>query len=188
MTNKSMNQKNDINKQFSENNNKAFSSFATLIGSFIAVFYLYVQMFIKDTQQEHLFFVTILVYMVLSFLAALSVFQGYSRRRDHIVACASDPNDTYSKICGNGKGKGLCTYLLSSYCLFYVFFLIANALFFCFSIYKFCPNKGMWMWTANLVLGVSSLVIQIVVYLSFFCKYKKMFPNNKINRINLCGF
>lgn len=175
-----MKQQNDINKQFSENNNKVMSSYVTLIGSFIVVVGVYLNEFpffgsgLVFTSGK-LLFMTILVMLVLSFLAALSSKFGYNRRRDHVVACASSPDDAYSRICGNGRGKSICNYLLGAYGVFYFLFIIALILFLTFSGYIFinfdAPVGQRWI---MFICGALSITVPLMLNCFNYHQYARI--------------
>lgn len=171
-----MKTQNDINKQFSENNNASFGHFVTLMGSLIAIISLYVKVISKANLNEIVFlFVAIITVAVFCFLACLSAFFGYSRRRDHLVACASDNKDLYPILCGNGTGKKYLDFMVGAYPLFYFLFIISILLVTIFSVlvsinmgYNFCPI------CVIIILGILSCMIAVLYYCRLFKKYKSI--------------
>ena len=171
----SMNQ-NDINKQFSRNNNAVFGQYGGLVGSFILVFYLYVFLFVNLPRAygiEHIFF-SCLVMLVLAFLACLSVSLGYSRRRDHIVTCASDRNDPYPAICGDGTDEKWHSYLLGAYPLFFLVFFTTLVGFTVYSTILFFGKEMCAGWIISLVIGSILVFMTVCYYCSRFRGYCKI--------------
>ena len=166
-------QQNDINKQFSENNNKTLSSIITLIGSFIAVFYLYINnasSHNSDSAQgsfDAFFLLSALVIIVSAFLAIISAVTGYGRRRDHVVASLTYA--LYPKICGNGRDKCWSNYLVGVYCHLFWFFFMVTVSFAVYSFFKVYDSGEKW---AIGIIGVASSVISLLVYSCNYCKYK----------------
>lgn len=176
-----MKQQNDVNKQFSENNNRAMSSYITLIGAFIAIFGVYLHAFPiygfnNAINSCKLLLLTTLVMIVLSFLASLSSFWGYGRRRDHVVACASSPDDVYSLICGNGKNKNPWNYLLGAYGCFFYSFLIVLILFVVFSIFLFyrTGKNEIWQCCVVAIIGVVSCSVPVLINIYNYGQYHKI--------------
>lgn len=184
-----MRQQNDINKQFSENNNAVFSSYVALIAAIIAVFYLYVEVLMHGYSYEtdELFFTSCLVILVLDFLACLSINLGYSRSRDFLVACASDPKDPYSVICSSKEPKGIIGFLLSAYKVFFCFFTVTVILFSLYSILNlFCVRKCGYGIITIILLLLSIVIIAGVnrhyhkKYCDYFYKSNNYVKNNGI--------
>lgn len=169
-----MYQQDDINRQFSMNNNQTLSAIITLIGSFIAVFYLYCNAvsnpsaldYVKDSFGA-IFIMSAVVIMVSAFLAVISAVTGYGRRRDHVVSSLSDK--VYPKVCGNGRDKCWGNYLVGVYCHLFWFFT-----FFCllFSVYVAFKLPNCWERIAISIIGGISLIISLLVYFCNYCKYK----------------
>ena len=148
------------------------------MGSFIAVFTLYVQILLNkewtgfENPSKELWFTSLLVLIVLTFLATLSSNLGYSRRRDHIVACASAPEDSYPQICKNGREKHFFDFLLGPYNIFFWFFFTSNALFLCFSIYIFWSLGGCLL-ILLVIIGMLLLFTTLLVHQIHFFKYRE---------------
>ena len=150
-----------------------------MIGGFIVTIGLYLSEYPYSLCKDYfesgkLLFMTILVMTALSFLSGLSSIMGYGRRRDHVVACASNPDDEYSIICGNGRGKSYCDYLLGVYGCFYHFFLIALvlfALFSCFIIFKSAPTWQRWI---VIIGGILSIIIPLLVNCHNYYRYTRV--------------
>lgn len=170
-----MSTQNDVNKQFSANNNATFGSYVTLIGAFISVFYLYIKVLLNKCchHSDSLFFVTLLAILVLAFLACLSVNLGYGRRRDHIVASASDLHEPYRDICGDGTDKGFLSYLLGAYRVFYLFFFLSLVLFAVYSSILFLfLELGKYALIIAIIGGSFSLFAFLYYIFYYCCKYK----------------
>lgn len=175
-----MKTQNDINKQFSANNNSVFASFVAMLGTFLSAFYFYIEVAILQKgilSTNRILFVTLLVIIVLGLLACISVELGYARRRDHVVACASDPNDPFPKICSDGDKKCCMNYLLGVYKVLYPFFLLALVLFTIYAAIGFCGYSCYMIWT--IVLGAVSFLSAIVFNCKRYQRYTEIVSNAK---------
>lgn len=181
---------NDINKQYSENNNATFASFVTLIGSFLAVFSLYVYALPHDKVccrkvllNENVFLVTILVILVLTLLACLSAALGYERRRDNLVASACNPTGPYNLICSGGKDKCWGSFLVGPYAIFFWFFFGTESLFTVYSALKFASVPKYLITIA--AMGGFLWISTILFYSCLFCRYIKINEKAKIYSANI---
>lgn len=178
-----MQSENNIQKQYSENNNAAFGHYAVLLGTFLGFVAIYALFFKNEihvaTSELFLWFSTITLMIVLSLLAILAVNIGYARRRDHVVTCVHEVGQDYPEICGNGRNKRIFDFLIGAYNVFFWFFFLTLPAFTAFSAILFSKMNycGEWYIVA---IGVALWIIDIQVLKSHYCEYKRVCDKAKI--------
>lgn len=173
-----MNSRNNIQKQYSENNNAAFGHYAVLLGTFLGFVAIYASFFKKEimehsTAELFLWFSTITLMIVLSLLAILAVNIGYARRRDHVVTCVREVGQYYPEICGNGRSKCIFNFLIGAYNVFFWFFFWILPAFTAFSAILFSRMNYCGKYYI-IAVGLVLWIIDFLVLKCHYCEYKRI--------------
>ena len=162
-------------QQYSENNNKTFAAMVTILGTFLAVFggYLHALITYHYEHEKVMLFLTIGVFIVLSFLFTLSCSFGYSRRRDHMVTCQGK-NDIFVKLCGDGTDKCFFTFMPDTYLIICLFLFITNIVFGLISFLAISECACNKYYCVTILFFSLSIIVMGTSWIIYYYRYLKL--------------
>lgn len=203
-----------LHEQYAINNNAKVSSFVTftialfaLFGFFGYIFAYSVPQFSEDgvfvIQTEYstlytleiFFIVSLIVNGILLFLSILSIYLGYSQRRDHLICYNirkkhyAEESGSYKKIFGesyNPTKKNKCNFIPDYFNIFYWLFFTAQIFVFVLSFVKLRTNLSENLsWSNWGFLVVIVMCLQSVMLVLTLCERRKYFKKYELQQTKL---